>query len=37
MDKSDFKQGMSLEESMSKHKGYNSFVSEDAKNKYIWE
>ena len=35
MDKSDFKQGMSLEESMSKHKGYNSFVSENAKNKYL--
>ena len=35
MDRSDFKQGMSLEESMSKHKGYNSFVSEDAKNKYL--
>ncbi len=35
MDESDFEQGMSLEESMSKHKGYNSFVSEDAKNKFL--
>ena len=35
MDRSDFKQGMALEASMSKHKGYNSFVSEDAKNKYL--
>ncbi len=35
MDKSDFKQGMSLEKSMSKHKGYNSFVSENAKSKYL--